>query len=78
MTPNPKTWNGFYGFFKIFLINFFLTIFLNFLKTVAPKIFFFALPTKLSKFFTTSPVPIHISGQASMVTGPRIASNYGL
>ena len=36
------------------------------------------LPQKIFKFFATSPVPIHRSGQAFMVIGPRIAAIYGL
>ena len=36
------------------------------------------LPQKTSKFFATSPAPIHRSGQAFMVIGPRVAANYGL
>ena len=77
MTPNPKTRNG-CCFFQNFLNLFFFRQFLKFSKNRGPQNIFLVLPTKLSKFFTTSPVPIHISGQASMVTGPRIASNYGL
>ena len=36
-----------------------------------------SLPQKVFKFFATSPVPVRRSGQASMVTGLRIAANYG-
>ena len=39
--------------------------------TPNPKIFFF-------KFFTTLPAPVRMFGQAFVVTGPCIASNYGL
>lgn len=35
------------------------------------------LPEKDFQFFTTAPVPIRMSSQASMVIGPRIAANYG-
>ena len=48
-----------------------------FAKTVAPKIFSH-LAQNFSIFFTTSPVPDRMSGQAFKVTGPRIAANYGL
>ena len=36
------------------------------------------LPQKIFKFSATSPVPIRRSGQAYMVIGSRIATNYGL
>ena len=39
---------------------------------------FLTLPKKISKFFTTSLVPVRMSDQAFMVMGPRIATNYGL
>ena len=87
MTPNPKTRNGkkrpqilkhgtdVIFFKKNFLINF-LNNFLNFLKAWPPK-YFSHLSHKSLKFFTTSPVPVRMSSQAFMVTGPCIASNYG-
>ena len=43
----------------------------------SPNEFSYLAP-KIFKFFATSPVPIRRSGQAFMVTGPRIAANYGL
>ena len=36
------------------------------------------LPQKIFKFSATSPFPIRRSGQAFMVIGSRIATNYGL
>ena len=36
------------------------------------------LPQKMFKFSATSPFPIRRSGQAFMVIGSRIATNYGL
>ena len=40
------------------------------MKNRSPQIF--------SIFFTTSPVPVRMSGQASMVFGPRTAAYYDL
>ena len=47
------------------------------LKTVHPKYFSPLAHKKNFKFFTTLPVPVCMSSQASRVTGPHIAANYG-